>query len=51
MSKQEKYAYLQAIAERYAGSGRVDKGRILDEYCSTTGTGRKHVIAPIAQIA
>jgi len=50
MSKQEKYAYLQAIAERYAGSGRVDKGRILDEYCSTTGTGRKHVIARLARI-
>lgn len=44
MSKQEKYAYLLAIAQRYAGSGRVEKGRILDEYCRTTQTGRKHAI-------
>lgn len=50
MSKQEKYAYLLAIAERYARSGRVDKGRILDEYCTTTGAGRKYAISRLGRI-
>lgn len=31
-----------AIGDRYARSGRVDKGRILDEFVAVAGIHRKH---------
>lgn len=34
----------RAIAARYAGAGRAAKGRILDEFCETTGLHRKAAI-------
>src|SRR3982074_733201 len=33
---------LSAVAERYRSAGRVEKGRILDALCRTTGWHRKH---------
>src|SRR5437588_277877 len=35
---------LSAVAERYRSAGRVEKGRILDALCRTTGLHRKHVV-------
>ena len=31
-----------AIGDRYARSGRMDKGRILDEFVAVAGIHRKH---------
>jgi hypothetical protein len=35
---------LSAVAERYRSVGRVEKGRILDALCRTTGWHRKHAV-------
>jgi hypothetical protein len=35
---------LSAVAERYRSAGRVEKGRILDALCWTTGWHRKHAV-------
>jgi hypothetical protein len=35
---------LSAVAERYWSAGRVEKGRILDALCRTTGWHRKHAL-------
>ncbi len=35
-----------ALAERYRSSGRLEKGRILDELCAVTGWHRKHAVRP-----
>jgi hypothetical protein len=35
---------LSAAAERYGSAGRVEKGRILDALCRTTGWHRKHAV-------
>jgi hypothetical protein len=35
---------LLAVAERYWSAGRVEKGRILDALCRTTGWHRKHAV-------
>jgi hypothetical protein len=35
---------LSAVAERYRSAGRVEKGRILDAQCRTTGWHRKHAV-------
>jgi hypothetical protein len=35
---------LSALAERYRSAGRVEKGRILDALCRTTGWHRKHAL-------
>ena len=34
----------EVIRERYAASGKVAKGAILDEFVATTGVHRKHAI-------
>ncbi len=49
MSRTERRAYLYAIAARYSVAGRVQKSRMLDEYCATTQVGRKHAIARIGE--
>jgi hypothetical protein len=36
--------FLSAVAERYWSAGRVEKGRILDALCRTTGWHRKHAV-------
>src|SRR3954466_6156508 len=35
---------LSAVMERYRSSGRLEKGRILDALCATTGWHRKHAV-------
>jgi hypothetical protein len=35
---------LSAVVERYWSTGRVEKGRILDALCRTTGWHRKHAV-------
>jgi len=35
---------LSAVAERYRSAARVEKGRILDALCRTTGWHRKHAV-------
>lgn len=44
MSEQAMTEYALAIRGRYAMAGRVEKGRILDEFCATTGMHRKAAI-------
>ena len=36
-----------AIGDRYARSGRVDKGRILDEFVAVAGIHRKHALSVV----
>lgn len=44
MSEQAVAEYALALRGRYQGSGRKEKGRILDEFCATTGMHRKAAI-------
>lgn len=44
MSERAMTEYALAIRGRYATAGRVEKGRILDEFCATTGMHRKAAI-------
>lgn len=44
MSEQAVGEYALAIRGRYEGAGRVEKGRILDKFCATTGMHRKAAI-------
>lgn len=44
MSRQGKWEYLQAIHARYRQAPRVEKGRILDEFCQVTGYHRKSAL-------
>ena len=40
---------VSAVAERYRSARRVEKGRILDELCATTGWHRKHAVRALRQ--
>lgn len=42
---------LSAVAERYRSAGRVEKGRILDALCRTTGWHRKHAVRALRRRA
>ncbi len=42
---------LSAVAERYRSAGRVEKGRILDALCRTTGWHRKHAVRALRRQA
>jgi hypothetical protein len=44
MSAHAKWEYLRVIHPRYRAAAREDKGRILDEYCQTTGYHRKYAL-------
>ena len=44
MSTQEKWAYLNALCERYECARRAQKSLILDEYCVTAAHSRKYAI-------
>lgn len=44
MSEQAVTEYAKAVRARYVGAGREEKGRILDEFCATTGMHRKAAI-------
>ena len=49
MSPVSRKEYLQAILGRYQQAGRVEKSRILDEFCRICGYHRKHAIATLRQ--
>jgi hypothetical protein len=44
MSAPAKWEYLRAIHARYREAPRAAKGRILDEFCRTTGYHRKSAL-------
>lgn len=44
MSEQATAEYALAVQRRYQRAGRAEKGRILDEFCATTGMHRKAAI-------
>jgi hypothetical protein len=44
MSEQAVAEYAMALRARYQAGGRQEKGRILDEFCATTGMHRKAAI-------
>ena len=50
MSRMAKQELLTTIRDRYRGSSRKDKSRILDEFIAVTGHHRKHGIQPAGTI-
>ncbi len=44
MGKNEKKAYLKQIKSRYKRGSRIEKKRILDEFCAVCGYNRKYAI-------
>ena len=44
MGTQTKFEYLQAIRPRYRLASKMEKHRILDEFCATCGYNRKYAI-------
>jgi len=44
MSEQAVAEYAMAVRARYLAAGKLEKGRILDEFCAATGMHRKAVI-------
>ena len=44
ISKQTKAELLAALSNRYGGSSKKGKGRILDEFVAVSGYHRKHAI-------
>ena len=44
MSKRSKQELTAEIQPRYLKAGKVEKGKILDEYTAATGYHRKHAI-------
>ena len=49
MSPVSRRESVQAIVERYPAAERVEKSRILDEFCRICGDHRKHAIATLRQ--
>jgi hypothetical protein len=44
MSRRARWEVLKAVYPRYRRAARSDKGRILDEFCETTGYRRKYAL-------
>jgi hypothetical protein len=44
MSRRARWEVLTAVYPRYRGAARVDRGKILDEFCETTGYQRKYAL-------
>jgi hypothetical protein len=44
MSRRARWEVLKAVYPRYRSAARVDRGRILDEFCETTGYQRKYAL-------
>jgi hypothetical protein len=44
MSRRARWEVLKAVYPRYRDAARVDRGRILDEFCQTTGYQRKYAL-------
>ena len=49
MSRMAKREMLASIQERYQGSSKRDKGRIIDEFIAVTGNHRKHGIRQLGK--
>ena len=49
MSRLAKKQYLIAIMDRYQSAGRLEKARILSEFCSVCGYNRKYAIRLLNQ--
>ena len=43
MRIRERYELAEELRSRYQGSGRVERGQLLDSFCLATGYGRKQV--------
>ena len=50
MSRMAKQELLTTIRDRYRGSSKEDKGRILDEFIAVTGHHRKHGIRLLGRL-
>jgi hypothetical protein len=48
ISMRAKREITSAVTERYRAVGRLEKGRILDEFCAVTGWHRKHAIRALS---
>ena len=44
MRIRERYELAEELRSRYRGSGRVERGQLLDSFCLATGYGRKYAI-------
>ena len=44
MSRRARWEVLKAVYPRYRGATRTDRGRMLDEFCATTGYQRKYAL-------
>jgi hypothetical protein len=44
MSRRARWEVLKAVYPRDRSAARVDRGRILDEFCETTGYQRKYAL-------
>jgi hypothetical protein len=44
MSRRARWEVLMAVYPRYRGAARVERGRILNEFCDTTGYQRKYAL-------
>jgi hypothetical protein len=44
MSRRARWEVLKAVYPRYRGAVRGDRGKILDEFCGTTGYQRKYAL-------
>src|SRR5512143_991344 len=49
MSPRSKREYVEAVFLRYKQASRSEKGRILDEFCTTCGYHRKYAIRRLRQ--
>lgn len=47
MNMQSRHELTKSVLSRYLEAGKTEKGRILDEYCSNTGHGRKYAISKL----
>jgi hypothetical protein len=45
MSVRSRQDYAREVSARYVSAGRKEKGRILDEFCRTTGYNRKYAVS------
>jgi hypothetical protein len=43
--------YLRTLLEQYLKAEKVQKGRLLDEYCKNTRQNRKYVIRKLSRMA
>ncbi len=44
MRIRERYELAEELRSRYRGSGRVERGQLLDSFCLAAGYGRKYAI-------